>query len=724
MSVSAGATDRSAAWLHTWLSNRRLVGLALLLVVMLVYLPGILGGAFHFDDVHHITGNDALRDPSNLYLLRYFRDATLWSGEPGNVMYRPVGMLPHAIDFIVWRALVGSGLYASGWVLTNALLHAATAILVWRLALRLRLGDTAAFLAGLVMALHPVQSEVVNYVSARSESLAALLVLAGLLAHLRSRGTDGATRWRWIVSAAVLSALAVMAKETAALFFLAVAWLEFVTTPGAWRRRIARAAQFGTVYLVVFLGVLWLRKLAISEALPGVRLVTPAAGADLQVGGGRTVLQNLLTQSRVVVLYYEMLLRPVRLNVDHDVAIVTRVTATVALAIGLHLAAAGFAIRRLLRGGRLLPLCVGWFWLFLAPSIVVPLNVIMNEHRLYLPGIAVALLAGAALARVGGVLARRHGPAFATVAVAVPFILFVPLVIQRSREWRDDVTLWEAAVRRSPQSARAHMHLGASYYEQAMATRTGGRLALLDAALAEYRLAEPLHPRWFDLQLNVGVAWLARGRETGRAADFEQALRAYEVAGEIVGAEKARPRFLRAAVLTELRRYDDAIAILRQLDEEDDAVTTIYDDALARALRRKGDRAAAAEAMDRVIAIEAPQNRIDGLLTLGWWYFEDGDTQRSQDYLTRALEIARAVGESDLAAARRKRLFRAHLYVARFLNLVGQPDPSFLRGARVLGWRAPQDEIDWVGGGRTPGASTELHGDARPRSASPSRRAW
>ena len=34
-----------------WSENRRLVGLTLLLVVILVYLPGILGGAFHFDDV-------------------------------------------------------------------------------------------------------------------------------------------------------------------------------------------------------------------------------------------------------------------------------------------------------------------------------------------------------------------------------------------------------------------------------------------------------------------------------------------------------------------------------------------------------------------------------------------------------------------------------------------------------------------------------------------------
>jgi tetratricopeptide (TPR) repeat protein len=684
------------------------VGLTLLLVVVLAYLPGILGGAFHFDDVHHITKNDALRDPQNLFRLRYYVDAALWSGEPGNMMYRPTGMIPHAVDFLVWDTLVGEGLYPSGWLMTNALLHALVAVLIWRLALRLGLSDAAAALAGLVAALHPVHSEVVNYVSSRSESLAAALVLLGLLAHLRSRNAAGAARWRWVVAAAVLSALAVTAKETAALFFLAVAWMELTLSKGPWKRRLGRAALAGGVYLVVFLGVLWVRKLALAQALPGVRLVTPAEGADVQVGGGRTVLQNLLTQSRVVLLYFQLLLRPVGLNVDHDVAVSTSAGPAVVVSVLIHLTAAAAAFRSLFRGGRLFPLCAGWFWIFLAPSVVVPLNVIMNEHRLYLPGIAVALLAGAALARVGARLAQERGRTFAVAAVAAPFVLFLPVIVQRSQEWRDDFTLWSKAVERSPDSARAHMHLGAAWHERANAARPGGRLDLLDRALEEYVIADRLHGRWFDLQLNLGGAYLARGRETGDTADFERALAAYELAGEIVGPKKPRTRFLRAVVLTELERYDEAIALLRALDEEDDSVTTLYDDAIARAYRKKGDTRAAIEAMDRVIALEEPQNTIDGLLTAGWWFFEDGELQRSQGYLTRALHIAREVGERDLREARRKRLFRAHLYVSRFLTLVGTPDPSFVRGAKTLGWTAPEDEVAWVAGGRTPGAAVDL----------------
>ena len=94
-----------------------------------------------------------MRDASNLFTLRYFVDPTLWSAEPGNVMYRPTGMLPHALDFQIWQVLTGEGYYAAGWLLTNALLHACVALLVWRLALRLGLSPLASALAGLVTAL-------------------------------------------------------------------------------------------------------------------------------------------------------------------------------------------------------------------------------------------------------------------------------------------------------------------------------------------------------------------------------------------------------------------------------------------------------------------------------------------------------------------------------------------------------------------------------------------
>src|SRR5262249_18257779 len=161
-------------------------------------------------------------------------------------------------------------------------------------------------------------------------------------------------------------------------------------------------------------------------------------------------------------------------------------------------------------GRRLVPLCVAWWWLLHAPTILHPLNVIANDHRVYLPLIAAALVAGAALARVTELLAARWDSfLLGVVPAAVCIATFVPLVFQRSLEWKDDETLWRIAVERAPGSARAHMHLGAVIFEKGMAEMGDGprRLALIDEALNEYEASRGLHDGWLDLWLNLGNGW-------------------------------------------------------------------------------------------------------------------------------------------------------------------------------------------------------------------------
>jgi len=403
-----------------WIRDHRLVAALLLLATLLVYLPAISWGAFHFDDMHSIVENPGVRDLANVP--RYFVDPQLFSGEPGNLMFRPVLLVTFAVDFKLW------GYNAAGWLLTNVLIHAAAAILVHRLALRLKLSDAAAAFAGAVFALHPAISETQNYVSSRSDSLAALLVLCALSLHIRG-GVRG------VAGAFVCFVAALLTKENAAPFCGVAALYELLVPRTPVRSRVARAAAFGALYLVpaaVFLFVV--RPWILHAAAIPVAFATAPAGADPFVGGGRTYVGNMMTQSRVQVLYLQMLLKPVGLSIDHDVA-VTASAAKVAAAVAIHLAVIAAAVRSALRGHRLFPLCVGWWWMLGAVTFVQPLNVVMNEHRLYQPMIAAALLAGAALARVAEILAERNGSAAAGLAIAAaPLACFVPLTISRSYE--------------------------------------------------------------------------------------------------------------------------------------------------------------------------------------------------------------------------------------------------------------------------------------------------
>ena len=679
--------------LPAWLRDRRLVAALLFLVTLLVYLPAIFWGTFHYDDGHSLVENPGIRSLANIP--RFFVEPQLWSAEPGNLMYRPVLLVTCALDYAAW------GLNPAGWLLANAMVHGLAAVLVYRLALRLGLGELAAALAGAVFALHPAISEVQNYVSSRSESVAAVLLLAALHLHLCGG-------FRGVAGAFVALVAALLTKENAAPFCGVVACYELVAARGELRTRALRAAGFLVLYAIPAVVVLFVVRPAMLHvaALP-VALVHAAAGADPQIGAGRSYLGNAMVQARVQVAYLRMLVTPVGLNIDHDVAITASATKVVA-AFAIHAAGIGAAAWASIRRHRLLPLCVGWWWALSLVTFLQPLNVVMNEHRLYLPMIAVALLAGAALARVAETFERRGASAGRAAALAaLPLMAFVALVVQRSHEWRTDESLWTVAVERSPNSARAHMHLGAVWHLRANdSDDRDEKLRDYDLALAHYARSDELHPGWPDLFVNVGNARIERGRITHERADFEKALDAYVRFGDIVGRDRQRPRMLQAVAHAELGDVDRAVAIAEKLKSEDSSMTRLYDDQIARFLRRKGDKQGAAAAMQRVIAIDAKDERTEGLLDLAWWRFEDGDLDGSQELIQRALALA----EKHPAE------FRPYLWAARFLVLTGrQPEAEeMFRLARRHGWSAPESEVRWVAGGRTPGVFTGTAG-TRPQ---------
>lgn len=692
----------------------RWVGVALLLGVLCVYLPVILNGGFRYDDGHHLLENPAVAaaDWSGLgsAIAAYFTDPQTFSGEPGNVMYRPMLMTVNGLTHAIW------GFRASGWVFANALLHAGASLLLWRLALRIGLGGWASALAALVFAFHPTASETVAYVSSRSESVAAVFVLLALHAHLSARACTGAARLLWTGLALAAGAAGVLSKETAAGLCAAIGAFELFAGGGEWRTRLRRGLGWGAVHAVGLGLVFWLRQEMLGTAVGGLAGdLSHVSDPDPYSGGGRSVLGNLVVQSRVVVLYLQLYAKPVSLSPDHVVPPFPTITGAVIAAWLVHASIVLGAVVAAVRGHRLLPLCVGWFWVFLAPSVALPLNVLMNEHRMYLPAIAVALLAGAALGRVrelrigSGATVRT-----ATITVVAPLVLFGGLVVQRAFEWTDLTHLWEQAAERVPESPRVHMNLGAAYFVEAKPLEGAAAVERVDLALASYERAYELNPRSFHLALNMGNAWLLRARATGHSEDFRRAVACYDHLGALVGEETQRWRMAKAEALTwwgtrEPQRLAEALAIVEQLDAEDEAETPIYDDMRARVLRKQGRSAEARQALARSIEVDPGPKSLGNRLTLGWWTFEDARAVGSTD--PREAERLLAESERLLGAAqdlaRETRYFRAPLYLARFLRIMGQEEQAetFVAGAENWGWRAPQAELEWLAGlRRTPGA--------------------
>jgi hypothetical protein len=219
---------------------------ALLGLVFVAFWPALNAEFVDWDDDLFIKSSDAVRGftPENLRLM--------WGAFCGG-HYHPLTFMSWALDYTIWG--IDGPRSAFGFHLTNIVLHAANACLVYALVRRLidavgrgespawasRVG--AAIGAGL-FALHPLRAESVAWATERRDVLSALFLLASLLAYLRAVQVGGpgiVSRWMYAWSI-VLLALSCLCKAWGMSFFaivLVLDWYPLRRLGGAagWRSR-------------------------------------------------------------------------------------------------------------------------------------------------------------------------------------------------------------------------------------------------------------------------------------------------------------------------------------------------------------------------------------------------------------------------------------------------------------------------------------------------------
>ena len=461
------------------------VPVGLVLWVLILYV-NTLGNSFHYDDTHSIVENTSVRSLANVG--RFFVDPGTFSAMPTARMYRPLLLVTYAIN----HALGGDDPF--GYHLFNVLLHAINACLVWFLARRVLVRHATALATALVFATHPVVSEPVNYISSRSSLLAALFVLAGMLVLIdgavktaaRSTGrSPGRFFWRHHLALTVVGIAALMGKSVGIVLLPAAAlwlWLLGPVGPRSWSLLVGPA----TAAIGYVLG---------TRAIVGKALLEPV----------RTHAIQLATQLKAIPFYAYTNLFPAHLSVEpqfSEAAGLFSLVPVVSLILVGSMTAAVVALRRISPAAAF---GAAWFAVTLAPSSVVPLNVLVNEHRLYLPLVGVALLAGALL---GAVTSHRR------TLMSALLIVCAGLVWQRNSDWSTEETIWLDAAHKGPAMPRVLVNLGKGYleagrYEEAIAASRRGLALDPGIALAHY---------------NIGTAYLSLEQYEASIASFEAAL--------------------------------------------------------------------------------------------------------------------------------------------------------------------------------------------------------
>lgn len=383
---------------------------------------GVLFGSFQYDDFPNILTDPATAGGTALM-------ERLTTG------IRPLTRLSYALDHALW------GRWAGGWLLTNFLLHLATAYGVWRLVLARGASVVIALTAGALFALQPASGMTVAYVSGRSTGLMTALLVGALVAfeiHVRTQNKA------YLVSSLLLSLLACTAKEVALVFPALLLLWTFTRLKEGDAMRPA-ATSIAPFVLVAVTGV------AVALSSPRYRgLLTYSM--DL-----RTPLESLVANASALPATLSLLVRPWSLAVEHAAP-----SGFVATTIGAIVLLAWFAIA--LSAWRKHPwLTFGMLWpvfaLLPTHSVIAKVDAV-SETSLYLAwaGPSIALAVGCREWFASG---RRR------VAVGLVTIVLSLTCAWRTVVWGDPVRLWREAVATAPMSARTWNNLGQAYMAKA-----------------------------------------------------------------------------------------------------------------------------------------------------------------------------------------------------------------------------------------------------------------
>lgn len=464
---------------------RTRLGLLLFGLGLLAYAPS-LAGQYVFDDIHCISDNPALKDLGAA--LTCWVDPAAFSRGAGK-MYRPM---------LVSSFVLNVAISADAWSLKlgNLLLHGAVVVLLfrWLAALGRRLLPAAA--AAALFAVHPLASEAVNFVSARSELLCAVGLLIGLSAHLAwLRGTAVAPAFVGMLAGTVI---ACGSKETGSVLPALLAVQAFLLR----ERRFDRADLRRTLAPLVAVVTLVVAYLIVRKLLLGavaVPLLERSEG-DPRVGHGRTLLVQLATMGTLLPMALRQCLWPWPLSIDP--LVVYRSSFAEPAVWSGWLLMVGLTVAALRRGplARLRRIGVAFAWLVALPWIVVPLNMPYAEHRMYLPLCGLAAVLAATGPRL---LAWLRRPFAAGTVAARPWLQYAPLAAllvvfavgsaRRSWLFHDEGRLWAAELAQRDDSFAAWWGVGT------LAMRHGD----LAAAVAPLQRAHALNPQNNDALRNL-----------------------------------------------------------------------------------------------------------------------------------------------------------------------------------------------------------------------------
>lgn len=641
-------------WLWDWL-----IPVLVFLLTLAAFLPVLENGFVFWDDDRNLLNNPNYRGLGWSQLRWMF--STYYMS-----LYRPMTWASFGFDYLFW------GTEPLGYHLTSLLLHAANAVLVYFLALRLLalsfyghlsseepIVRAGAGLAALLFALHPLRVEAVAWASARGDLLAGLFSLWAVLCYLRYATLSGTVRTWWLAGSLLIYALCLLSKASAITLPVVFLILDFYPL-----RRLGDGLK---AWLSPGRCTVWLEKipfLVLALAAAVIALLAKERSGVTKSFAEYGIFPRLAQSFYGLVFYLWKTILPTGLSPLYELPqhldpwswdFLLSGAAVAAVTIGVIVA------RRRWPGGLALWSC---YVVILAPVLGLTQSgpQLVADRYTYLSCLGWAVLAGAALIHCRRLwVSTKIGNVTLMIVLMMAAMLpvgFGALSWTYAGVWHNSETLWTRVLTVTGHSKIAHNNLG----------HILARRGELEAAMSHLHEALRIDPDYGEAHTNLGFALISRGEIDGAITHFREALR--------INPHYSESHFNLGVALARRGKLEEAIKHYREALRIDPADVQVHNN-LGNALARQGDFEAAVGHLREALRVDSSNALVH--VNLGNVLARTGQLEVAAGHFREAVRI-----QPELAEARQN--------LARVLAELGKRDEAikhYEEALRILKSRGP-----------------------------------
>ena len=599
---------------------------ALLVLATIVAYQQAWRAGFIWDDDIYVTQNKLLTAPDGL--------GRIWFSLDSPSQYFPLVYTTFRFEYALW------GLNPAGYHWVNILLHAANALLVWRL-LR-ALAVPGAWLAAALFALHPVQVESVAWITERKNVLMGFFFLLALLAWTRFLEERSGRMWKYYGLALFFYALALFSKTTACTLPAALFLILWLKKQPIDLRRVVQTIPFVALGIAMGLVTIWWERHHQGTQGELFAIALP---------------ERILVASRALWFYAGKLLWPANLTFSYPRWPISAGNPLDYLWL-LITAAFGVAVYFMRRFfGRSVEVAALFFVATLSPMLGFIMLYTFRysfvaDHYQYLASIGPLALAAAGLS-TGFALIERRAPFLRPAVCGGLLLVLGTLTWRQGAMYANEEALWWTTLARNPDSWMAHNNI-------AIRLQHSGRLP---DAFAHYNKALEINPEYGEAHYNLGNALVQDRR-------IEEAMAHYKKALEI-NPRNGPAHYNLATVSVQKGQIDEAITHYERALEINPANVGAHNN-LGNALAQKGRVDEAVTHFRKALEIEPAHGA--ARYNLGNALLRVGKTDEALAHFRRAVEInpqdaqAHAKLGNVLQQTGRREEGAAHLEKARALD--------------------------------------------------------